>query len=74
MYGVVSCVHQKEREKEREREKPRGDAMLHYFFFCKHLQLFAGDARTQEAVVSNFWNTHWLQMNETVVRFDLVNT
>lgn len=73
MYGVVSCVHQKESEKERAREAS-GRCNVSFFFFCKRLQLFAGDARTQEAVVSNFWNKHWLQMNETVVRFNLVST
>lgn len=73
MYGVVCGVHQKKRKRGREREgeKPRGDAVL---YFLQAFTVFAGDARMQEAVVSNFWNKHWLQMNETVVRFDLVNT
>lgn len=32
MYGVVCGVHQK-RGSEREGEKPRGDAILYYYFF-----------------------------------------
>lgn len=60
MYGVVCAVHQKIREGgERTREEERARESLRvtwYFFFCKHLQFFAGDARMQEAVVSNFYN------------------
>lgn len=78
MYSVVCAVHQKKREREREQEKerePQGDAVLFCFFPSrKHLQFFCRDARMQEAVISNFWNKRRLQMNETVVRFNLVNT
>lgn len=49
MCAVVCGVHQKEREQ----EEPQGDAPLH-FFFASIYSFSAGDARMQEAVVSNF--------------------
>ena len=75
MYGVVCGVHQKrERKRGREGERERSLGVTRYFVFLQAFTVFARDARMQEAVVSNFWNKHWLQMNETVVRFNLVNT
>ena len=64
MCGVVCGIHQK------DREKPRGFALLYFF---QAFIVLTVDARMQEAVVPNFWNKHGLQMNETVVRFNLVN-
>lgn len=71
MYDVVCGVHQK--------PKPQGEAVLlslslSLLLLLQAFAVLTGDARIQEAVVSNFWNKHRLQMNETVVRFNLVNT
>lgn len=69
MYGVVCGVHQKEREQ----EEPQGDAPLHFF-----LQAFTvfqpAMQECKRLLFLTFRNKHWLQMNETVVRFNLVNT
>lgn len=58
------------------RESERSLGVTRYFgFFCKHLQFLHPEMREcKRAAVSYSWNKHWLQMNETVVRFDLVNT
>lgn len=44
------------------------------FIFLQAFTVLAADARMQATGVSNFWNKHGLQMNEAVVRFNLVHT
>lgn len=67
---VLSVVYI--RRGEGEREKPRGDTLL--YFFASIYSSCQRCKNTGRAVISNFCNKHWLQVNEAVVRFNLVNT
>lgn len=67
MYGVVCGVHQTGKG----REKPQGDTLL--YFFASIYSSCQRCKNTRRAVISNFRNKHWLQVNEAVVRFNLVN-
>lgn len=68
---VLSVVYIRRREGGSGRGRgASGDTLL---YFLQAFTVLARDARMQEAVISNFWNKHWLQMNEAVVRFNLLN-